>query len=1138
MMVVNGLFFDLTSINHSPAEVEAQTDRFKGLAMEIPAVSRYFQGQQGTTVVMVKKDGEPISGAQVIGDYYKPDNTVFLSNETFTEIVAGNGIYYNNFDIPSDADLGIYKVKIKAVATTTPGTFSDNFNDGNADGWTSTGGTWTVVGGVYKQTSKNQEWYRAVNGTSTWENYTYKADVRLDAATSSEWMASSTPSSGLGDVGEHSAPEVFLMGSTWYLISGESDGSFNGYNWTGSAWQTDSSIVSGLTSTSNLQTKSAVFQMDSTWYLIRGDYWSGNFAGYSWTGSAWQSTSTIVSGLSSIGYGSAPEVFQKDGTWYLISGAKDGKFYGYNWTGSAWQTDNSIVSGLGDIGIASAPEVFQMGSTWYLIAGEYDGDFHGFYWTGSGWADSSSIISGLTATSYAYGYTKPTAYQMDGIWYLIAGEYVGTFSGYSWGEKSGVWGHYAGITFRYTDPASNYEFHLIEDGVNSRVGLRKNGSLVVMSDPGSVSLSPNTWYELKVEIDEDRIKGYVDSSLKIDYYDPVPVTKGKIGLINYDTMASYDNIDVTIGAATSTAYLAHDFKVESYSDYKADISSLQENWNVYLSDFGEISLGKTYTAKLYILNYKSEHTDPFATPTVSIWNSSSTQLVNNAQMGKISTGIYSYSYEIATSSATSTFGVWETEASVEVESGKTIKVNDYWEVEGSPAQVIINAITDTSIPSITADVTISNEGNAGYEYKYEWCVVDTEWNACGGGDDIFYSSASKFIEAYTDWNTNLNATVPNPGFYWFKVVVYWGTEQSGASQTFTAIAFAPKSQNWRWYDDENNETPTQALSPENVAPTNVSTTDAILKLRLTIKETSVNTGEDIKMRLQFSTTSDFSTGVNYVKEIGSCIGTSEWCYADGVDADNDPITTQVLSDSDAKATHNESGISETTYDLLANAAAEWEFTIQTSGAATSATYYFRAYDNTSGSPVPKNTGESYPSIVPGVVPLSFEVSGLPSETETEGITTNFGTSATGISFGDLPIDSSKIGAQRLTVSTKADYGYQVLIYGRQNLLSDRGDIINSVPGTNESPVTWQVATSSSYGYHTGDDTLSNIGDGPDRFAQNDRYAKFETAAKEVAYSPVAVTDESTDLIFRTEVTVLQVPGNYNSEVVYIVVPTF
>jgi len=109
------------------------------------------------------------------------------------------------------------------------------------------------------------------------------------------------------------------------------------------------------------------------------------------------------------------------------------------------------------------------------------------------------------------------------------------------------------------------------------------------------------------------------------------------------------------------------------------------------------------------------------------------------------------------------------------------------------AQVIIHSIIDDTVPTIAANVTISNESTMDYEYPYEWCVVSSEDNECGGGDDIFSASATKFIKAGEDWNTNLGATVPNPGNYWFKLIVYWDGDSSGSFITFTAREEAPPS---------------------------------------------------------------------------------------------------------------------------------------------------------------------------------------------------------------------------------------------------------------------------------------------------------------------------------------------------------
>jgi hypothetical protein len=214
-------------------------------------------------------------------------------------------------------------------------------------------------------------------------------------------------------------------------------------------------------------------------------------------------------------------------------------------------------------------------------------------------------------------------------------------------------------------------------------------------------------------------------------------------------------------------------------------TSQQEQWTVYLSDVTDVSKGETYRAKLFVLNYESSPADLVSSPAISIYDPVRNKTVENVSMTKISEGVYEYVYNVASSAVQ---GLWETEVSATVESGKIIKRSDYWNVAGSPAQVLINSLRDTVIPGISANVTISNEGVAGYEYRYEWCVVNSQENACGGNDDTFYSSAAKFIQPGQDWATDLAATVPLAGNYYFKVMVYFGTDKSGASQSFSATA--------------------------------------------------------------------------------------------------------------------------------------------------------------------------------------------------------------------------------------------------------------------------------------------------------------------------------------------------------------
>jgi len=216
----------------------------------------------------------------------------------------------------------------------------------------------------------------------------------------------------------------------------------------------------------------------------------------------------------------------------------------------------------------------------------------------------------------------------------------------------------------------------------------------------------------------------------------------------------------------------------------ASISSISgaNNWNVRMGNVERVQAGYTYRTKIFILNSSSAPTTPFSAPTVTVYDASRNVVASNVPTNFISTGVYEYTYTVASGAAQ---GLWETVASTEVESGKIIQTNDYWEVAGSPAQVLINSVTSPVPSSISANVTITNEGLTGYEYQYEWCVVTSLNNPCGGNDDVYYALAAKFINPGEDWNTNLSAVASTAGTYYFKLVVYFGTESSSASRVFT-----------------------------------------------------------------------------------------------------------------------------------------------------------------------------------------------------------------------------------------------------------------------------------------------------------------------------------------------------------------
>ncbi|NTV44113.1 MAG: hypothetical protein HGA67_00250 [Candidatus Yonathbacteria bacterium] len=212
--------------------------------------------------------------------------------------------------------------------------------------------------------------------------------------------------------------------------------------------------------------------------------------------------------------------------------------------------------------------------------------------------------------------------------------------------------------------------------------------------------------------------------------------------------------------------------------------SPQSPWMVTVSDFGTISAGGNYLATVTTV-YNGTLTDALSVPTVTIYDPNRNTIVSSVAMTRASQGTYTYAY---TTAGNAPAGVWETTFSAQVEPGKTLAGNDYWNISTSPAQVIINSVGSTTTPNITANITITNEGLSGYEYQYEWCVVSSPSNNCGGGDDIYHAVAAKYINPQEDFNTTLTATVPNAGSYYFKLVAYFDTDSSTASRSFTAVA--------------------------------------------------------------------------------------------------------------------------------------------------------------------------------------------------------------------------------------------------------------------------------------------------------------------------------------------------------------
>ncbi|MFH0922949.1 MAG: hypothetical protein V1811_02730, partial [Candidatus Micrarchaeota archaeon] len=259
-----------------------------------------------------------------------------------------------------------------------------------------------------------------------WRVYVQDSSGLWGVSQTQAWHEDTSVNASLPDIGSESKPSVFQM-DKWYMIAAAS-GVFNGFDWNGTNWEQNATINASLPITLGSYSKPEVFQIGTQWFLIAGVS-DGIFYGFDWTGIEWKQNASINASLPDIGSESKPSVFTMGTQTFLISGESSGNFTGFDWNGTGWTKNATINASLPDIGGYSIPNVFQRNSQWFMIAGETSGTFFGFDWNGTGWTQNSSINASLVDIG---GFSSPSVFQKDGLWQLISGASAGTFFGFGY----------------------------------------------------------------------------------------------------------------------------------------------------------------------------------------------------------------------------------------------------------------------------------------------------------------------------------------------------------------------------------------------------------------------------------------------------------------------------------------------------------------------------------------------------------------------------------------------------------------------------------------------------------------------------------------------------------------------------------
>lgn len=109
-----------------------------------------------------------------------PTRGGMVNGVTFTDVYVKGTLAKNLSDLK--AAVKNDNVSGVVIANTTPAIFSDNFEDGDTAGWTTVAGAWAVTadgGNQVLSTSKTQTALITANAGAAWADYTYEAKVKL-----------------------------------------------------------------------------------------------------------------------------------------------------------------------------------------------------------------------------------------------------------------------------------------------------------------------------------------------------------------------------------------------------------------------------------------------------------------------------------------------------------------------------------------------------------------------------------------------------------------------------------------------------------------------------------------------------------------------------------------------------------------------------------------------------------------------------------------------------------------------------------------------------------------------------------------------------------------------------------------------
>lgn len=382
-----------------------------------------------------------------------------VSGVTFSDVYVAGKLANSLSDLKATANSYVSNV---SFANSHPALFSDNFEDGNSNGWTASGGTWSVVTDDTKALAQQAATTALLTAGSVWKDYTYEARVKLPITNANAGILFRVTDANNyymyrinltaqtlelfknvnGNLTAVATTAFPAVSNRWYMLKAEVRGNaVKGYvdgelktSWTNPASELTTGKIGLRTTSADVLFDDAAVRGIT---LFRDHFEDGNTTGWTATGGAWNvaaedtrvlaqqasTTALFVTGSAWTNYGfqanvKLPFTNANAGIVFRVADANNYYMYRINSSAQTLELYKAVNGTLTSVASTAFPAA---AGQWYTLKAEVQGNAIKAYVDGQLKIQWTNPVNELTAgkvgfrtTSYNVLYDEAVVYGLGG----------------------------------------------------------------------------------------------------------------------------------------------------------------------------------------------------------------------------------------------------------------------------------------------------------------------------------------------------------------------------------------------------------------------------------------------------------------------------------------------------------------------------------------------------------------------------------------------------------------------------------------------------------------------------------------------------------------------------------------------------